>query len=156
MRKTLLVTGITGALAIGGTSAALASTSTPAPSAQSASAQSTSAQSTSAQSVSSQSTVDRRTAAISRASAERIALRQVPGSRVREAELEREHGRLIWDVELLKNRIGYEVEISSGGKVLKVERRSDDHRGRDRNHDRDDDHGHDRGHEQNDDRGHDR
>jgi len=39
---------------------------------------------------------------VSRADAERVALAKVPGGTVKEAELEKEHGRLIWSFDITK------------------------------------------------------
>ncbi|GII52560.1 hypothetical protein Pth03_09490 [Planotetraspora thailandica] len=52
-----------------------------------------------------------------------IARKRVPGARVTEAELEREDGRLQWEVELVKGPYEHEVEISpSTGEILTYER----------------------------------
>jgi|SRR5437899_2990484 len=39
-------------------------------------------------------------AKVSRAEAERIALARVPGGTIKEAEIEKEHGRVIWSVDV--------------------------------------------------------
>jgi uncharacterized membrane protein YkoI len=63
-------------------------------------------------------------AKISRAAAERTALAQVPHGKVQSAELEREHGRLIWsfDIALADSRDIKEVQVdANSGAVVAVE-----------------------------------
>lgn len=53
--------------------------------------------------------------------ARQIALQLVPGGRVTETELDREHGRSVWEVDLTKNNREYEVHIDAiTGKALGV------------------------------------
>jgi hypothetical protein len=83
---------------------------------------------------------------IDRAEAERIALRTVPGGRVESVEREIEHGRAVWDVDVIARGAKHEVDIDvQTGKVLKHGTGHDDKGNDNRGHD-------DRGH---DDRGHD-
>lgn len=60
-----------------------------------------------------------------------IALGWAGGGRVTEIEAEREHGRPVWDVELVKDGVEHEVSIDRNtGAILKAERDDDDDRGR--------------------------
>jgi uncharacterized membrane protein YkoI len=64
-------------------------------------------------------------AKISQEQAEKIALAQVPGGTVKEAELEREHGKLVWsfDIATADSRHMMDVEIDAEtGAVLEVEK----------------------------------
>jgi uncharacterized membrane protein YkoI len=64
-------------------------------------------------------------AKVSRDQAEKIALAQVPGGTVKEAELEREHGKLVWsfDIATADSRQVMDVEIDAEtGAVLEVEK----------------------------------
>jgi hypothetical protein len=73
------------------------------------------------------STGESATSKITHGEAVAIAEKRVPGARVTEVELEREHGRLQWEVELKKGPYEYDVDISaSTGKILKYEREYDD------------------------------
>ncbi|QGN34954.1 PepSY domain-containing protein [Microlunatus sp. Gsoil 973] len=92
---------------------------------------------------------------ISKSRAVTIAKHRIPGARVTEVEVEREHGRTFFEVELVKHHKEYEVLINARtGKVVSAHRDRDDdgHHGRHRHHEHGDDHKHDRGQ----DRGHDR
>ena len=60
-------------------------------------------------------------ATIQRAQAEKVALAQVPGGRIKEGELEQEHGRLVWsfDIAQPKSRDIVEVQVdATNGKVV--------------------------------------
>lgn len=58
---------------------------------------------------------------ITKAEAEKIALKAVPGGKVTEAELEHEHGMFIWSLDVKSGKTNKEVWISPrSGKVLKV------------------------------------
>lgn len=84
---------------------------------------------------------------ISRDEAKAIALRYVGGDVVKSAELEWEHGRLIWDIDVIRNGGEWDVEIdAASGKVVDVEAEAhrDDDRGREGDRGRDDGHDHDR------------
>lgn len=64
--------------------------------------------------------------AIERAAAEKIALEQVPGGRVKEAELEHEHGKLVWsfDIEQKASPDIIEVQVDANtGKIVAVEQK---------------------------------
>ena len=64
-------------------------------------------------------------AKISQEQAQKIALAQVPGGKVKEAELEREHGKLVWsfDIATADSRHVMDVEIDAEtGAVLEVEK----------------------------------
>jgi hypothetical protein len=50
---------------------------------------------------------------ISRSEAERIALRAVPGGRVHSAELEPEHGALVWNVHVTARGVEHDVNIDA-------------------------------------------
>jgi hypothetical protein len=94
-------------------------------------------------------------AAVDRAEAVRIALRTVPGGRVESVERETEHGRLVWDIDVIAGGAEHDLHIDARtGDVLR--HRKDDDKGHDdsgRDDSGRDDRGHDdRGH---DDRGHD-
>lgn len=53
--------------------------------------------------------------------ARQIARQLVPGGRVTETELDHEHGRAVWEVDLTKNNREYEVRIdATTGKVLGI------------------------------------
>lgn len=64
---------------------------------------------------------------IERATAEKTALERVPGGRVKEAELEHEHGKLVWsfDIEQKGSTDLVEVQVDANtGKVVAVEHES--------------------------------
>jgi uncharacterized membrane protein YkoI len=65
-------------------------------------------------------------AKISRADAERTALMKVPGGSVKEGELEREHGKLIWSFDIASAGSGVtEVHVDAiTGAVVSVEHES--------------------------------
>ncbi|GAA2091581.1 PepSY domain-containing protein [Actinomadura alba] len=88
--------------------------------------------------------------AIDRAEAVRIALRTVPGGRIESVERETEHGRAVWDIDVIAGAAEHDLDIDARtGEVLR-HRKDDDKGDDDRGHD---DSGHDdQGH---DDRGHD-
>ena len=51
-----------------------------------------------------------------------IAQQRVPGAQVTETELEHEHGRAVWEVELVKQHREYEVTIDAiTGTVMRVD-----------------------------------
>lgn len=80
------------------------------------------------------------TPAVSRERAVRLAQARVPGARVTESGLDRENGVLIWEVDLVKNNVEYEVDVdATTAAIRKVDRerdRSDDNSDhRDDNHD---------------------
>ncbi len=57
---------------------------------------------------------------ISRARAEQIALKGVPGGRVTSAEAEQEHGRTVWDVRIVAHGVRHDVRVDRHtGKVLR-------------------------------------
>ncbi len=61
---------------------------------------------------------------MTRADAERIALTQTPGGTVKEAELETEHGKLVWSFDIAKpgSRDIVEVQVdATTGRVVSVE-----------------------------------
>jgi len=67
--------------------------------------------------------------AIERAAAEKTALEQVPGGRVKEAELEHEHGKLVWsfDIEQKGSPDIVEVQVDANtGKVVAIEHETPD------------------------------
>lgn len=65
----------------------------------------------------------------SRATAERIALGAVPGGRIRSAELEVEHGRQVWKVDVIAGGVVHEVYVDLGtGKVIRDRAARDDAR----------------------------
>ncbi|HEX5543066.1 MAG TPA: PepSY domain-containing protein [Micromonospora sp.] len=52
---------------------------------------------------------------------------RVPQGQVKEIELEREHGRLVWSIELMVDGVEYEVDVDAKtGDVVEVERDDDD------------------------------
>ncbi len=60
-------------------------------------------------------------AKVTKAEAEKIALKAVPGGKVTEAELEHESGMFIWSLDVKSGKTNKEVWISpESGKVLKV------------------------------------
>lgn len=66
-------------------------------------------------------------AKLDRDAAEKIALARVPGGTVQEAELEREHGRLIWSFEITTAGIDGVTEVNvdaKTGEVVSVEKES--------------------------------
>ncbi|MGA8112089.1 MAG: PepSY domain-containing protein, partial [Actinocatenispora sp.] len=90
----------------------------------------------------------------------RAAQRAVPGATVREIELEHEHGRALWEVDLTRQGREFEVDVdATSGKVRHVDRDDDRRDGRDDDrdrHDAGDDHGGDgAGHDVGDDHGRD-
>jgi hypothetical protein len=48
---------------------------------------------------------------VGRAEAAQIALRAVPGGRVRSVELEQEHGRTVWDVDVMSGNVEHKVQV---------------------------------------------
>jgi uncharacterized membrane protein YkoI len=67
-------------------------------------------------------------AKIDRDAAEKIALARVPGGTVREAELEKEHGRLIWSFEITTTGSDEvtEVEVDAKtGEVISTEKKKE-------------------------------
>jgi uncharacterized membrane protein YkoI len=69
-------------------------------------------------------------AKISRADAERVALGKVPGGTVKEAELEKEHGRLIWsfDIATPGSTIVTEIHVDANtGNVIATEEEDEAH-----------------------------
>jgi uncharacterized membrane protein YkoI len=63
-------------------------------------------------------------AKITQAEAERIALAKVPGGKIKAAELEKEHGKLIWsfDISMLKSRNITEVQVDAKtGKIVSTQ-----------------------------------
>jgi hypothetical protein len=50
---------------------------------------------------------------VGRAEAERIALRAVPGGRIQSVELEQEHGRLVWEVNVKSGNLGHKVQVDT-------------------------------------------
>jgi hypothetical protein len=67
---------------------------------------------------------------ISRAAAERIALRAVPGGRIRSVELEPEHGRLVWKVDVItaNGEHGLYIDAQTGKLVRDTFKRNDNAR----------------------------
>src|SRR5258708_3880257 len=69
-------------------------------------------------------------ATISRARAEQIALKAVPGGRVTSIEAEQEHGRTVWDVRIVAHGVRHDVQVDRHtGKLLRDRadgRRNDD------------------------------
>jgi uncharacterized membrane protein YkoI len=62
-------------------------------------------------------------ATIQRTAAEKIALAQVPAGRIKEGELEREHGRLVWSFDIARPNSNTIVEVqvdARNGKVVSV------------------------------------
>jgi uncharacterized membrane protein YkoI len=69
-------------------------------------------------------------AKVSRADAERIALTKVPNGVVKEAELEKEHGRLIWsfDIATPGSKVITEVHVDANtGEIAAVETEDEAH-----------------------------
>lgn len=65
------------------------------------------------------------TAKVSKADAERVALTRAPGGVVKESELEREHGKLVWsfDIATPGTRDITEVQVNAvSGEVVSVEK----------------------------------
>jgi hypothetical protein len=63
-------------------------------------------------------------AKITQAEAERTALTNVPGGKIKAAELEKEHGKLIWsfDISIPKSRNITEVQVDAKtGKVVSIQ-----------------------------------
>ena len=50
---------------------------------------------------------------ISRSEAERAALRAVPGGRIDSVELEREHGRPVWKVDVLSGGVEHRIQVDA-------------------------------------------
>lgn len=74
--------------------------------------------------------VTTRNARISRADAEKTALAKVPGGVVKEAELEKEHGRLIWsfDIAIPGSTEITEVHVDAKtGDVIRTEKETEAH-----------------------------
>lgn len=66
------------------------------------------------------------TPAVSRDRAVKIAVARVPGSHATESDLDRENGVLIWEVDLLRANVEYEVDVdATTGAVRKVDREHD-------------------------------
>jgi uncharacterized membrane protein YkoI len=62
-------------------------------------------------------------AKIERAAAEKTALSRVPGGRIKEGELEREHGRLVWSFDIQQSASPNIIEVqvdAINGKVVSV------------------------------------
>ena len=59
-------------------------------------------------------------ARIGRDVAEKRALRKVPGGRIKEAELEREHGKLVWSFDITKTSTPNVTEVQIDAKTGKV------------------------------------
>ncbi|HEX3816112.1 MAG TPA: PepSY domain-containing protein [Mycobacteriales bacterium] len=119
MRTAILTAGIAGVLAIGGTGAAFAATGGSDNTATGVRATAVQPAATSR--------------IISHARANQIAHQRVPGARITSGELKQR--RTVWEINLLKARVRYEVDISARtGKVLRVDRdrHSDQHGGRSR------------------------
>ncbi len=58
---------------------------------------------------------------VSAAQARHDAQRLVPGGKVTKTELDHEHGRAVWEVDLTKGGRHYEVKVDAGtGKILSV------------------------------------
>jgi uncharacterized membrane protein YkoI len=69
-------------------------------------------------------------AKISRADAERVALARVPGGIVKEAELEKERGRLIWSFDIAKPGFTTITEVhidANSGEILATEEEDEAH-----------------------------
>ena len=69
-------------------------------------------------------------AKVSKAAATKTALARLPGAQVRSAEIEREHGRLIWSFDLAQaGKAGItEVQVSAiSGKIVSQQHESDAH-----------------------------
>lgn len=65
---------------------------------------------------------------ISEKQAEGTAKSRVPGARVTESELGREHGKAVWEIDLIKQGREYEVTVDANtGKVVKSHQDSHDH-----------------------------
>ncbi|WP_396454060.1 PepSY domain-containing protein, partial [Actinomadura sp.] len=147
MRRTTLIAGVAGAAIVLGGGVALANGggSTPPGGTGRAAAVAPSA-SPSTPAAPKAPVTPRAPGAIDSGEAARIALRVVPGGWIESVELETEHGRTVWDVDVIVNGVEHDIHIDvRTGTVLR--HRTDDDRGRGR-----DDRGHDdRGH---DDRGH--
>lgn len=66
------------------------------------------------------STADYAQVSIRQTEAEAIALEQVPGATIQKIELDREHGQMVYEVELRKDYVEYDVEINAAtGAVIK-------------------------------------
>jgi hypothetical protein len=50
---------------------------------------------------------------VGRAEAGRIALRAVPGGRIESVEFEREHGRPVWDIDVMSGYLEYRVQVDT-------------------------------------------
>ena len=85
------------------------------------------------------------TTVISRSQAEGIALKAVPGGQVRSAELEDEHGVVVWSVDVIKDGLEHELDIDARTGEIVDHDRDDEARDRDDDgaRDRDDDDRHD-------------
>ena len=60
---------------------------------------------------------------IARAAAEKTALARVPGGRIKEGELEQEHGRTVWSFDIQQNGSSNIIEVqvdATNGKVVSV------------------------------------
>ena len=69
-------------------------------------------------------------AKVSRADAERVALVKVPGGTVKEAELEKEHGRLIWSFDISKPGSSTITEVhvdANNGEIVGTEEEDEAH-----------------------------
>ncbi|GII59716.1 hypothetical protein Pth03_81050 [Planotetraspora thailandica] len=91
-----------------------------------------------------------------------IAVKRLPGARVTKAEREVEHGHRVWEVDLVKGGVVYDISVSvETGSIVRFRQDRDDRAAR-AGHDVGDDHGGDRvrddraGHDVGDDHGGDR
>jgi len=78
-------------------------------------------------------------AKVSRAEAERIALEKAPGGTVKEAELEREHGKLIWSFDISKPGTSDITEVqvdAKTGAVVSVENESAETEAKEKKHEK--------------------
>jgi hypothetical protein len=81
-------------------------------------------------------------ARIERAAAEKLALARVPGGEVTEAELETEHGRLVWSFDIAQKTSPdiTEVQVDANtGEVVAVETETPDDQAREDDEDKKDD-----------------
>ncbi|MEV0734054.1 PepSY domain-containing protein [Polymorphospora sp. NPDC050346] len=78
--------------------------------------------------------------AISAERAKEIALARTGGGTVEEVDRDREHGRPVWEVEIYKGQVEYEVDVDrETGEIVKFEQDDDDDDHDDDDHDDDDD-----------------
>ena len=110
MRKPIriaLMAGTAGVIAAGGVTAALAAQGN--------------SQQTLKTAYSTSPTVPPAPGQVSAQQARQTAQQWVPGARVTETERDREHGRVVWEVDLTKNNHEYEVRIdAAAGTVIGV------------------------------------